>query len=67
MPAAALLAANNIEFLPAVNEDLAATAILGTQQVEGDADRTVDGEESVRERIGHEVDPEARARLTQRF
>ncbi len=34
---------NDIEFLPAVNEDLAATAILGTQQVETDPDRTVDG------------------------
>ncbi len=34
---------NGIEFLPAVNEDLAATAILGTQQVETDPDKTVDG------------------------
>ncbi len=34
---------NQIEFLPAVNEDLAATAILGTQQVETDSGRTVDG------------------------
>ncbi|MDH3490579.1 MAG: indolepyruvate ferredoxin oxidoreductase family protein, partial [Gammaproteobacteria bacterium] len=34
---------NQIEFLPAVNEDLAATAILGTQQVETDSERTVDG------------------------
>jgi indolepyruvate ferredoxin oxidoreductase len=34
---------NDIEFLPAVNEDLAATAILGSQQVETDARRTVDG------------------------
>jgi indolepyruvate ferredoxin oxidoreductase len=34
---------NNIEFLPAVNEDLAATAVLGSQQVETDPDRTVDG------------------------
>ena len=33
----------NIEFLPAVNEDLAATAILGSQQVETDPARTVDG------------------------
>ncbi len=32
-----------IEFLPAINEDLAATAVLGTQQVELEADRTVDG------------------------
>jgi indolepyruvate ferredoxin oxidoreductase len=36
------LEANNIEFLPAVNEDLAATAILGSQQVEADPDKTVD-------------------------
>ena len=34
---------NNIEFLPAVNEDLAATAILGSQQVETDPGRIVDG------------------------
>ena len=34
---------NRIEFLPAVNEDLAATAILGSQQVETDPDRQVDG------------------------
>ncbi|MEZ5649487.1 MAG: indolepyruvate ferredoxin oxidoreductase family protein [Burkholderiaceae bacterium] len=32
-----------IEFLPAVNEDLAATAVLGSQQVETDPNRTVDG------------------------
>ncbi len=32
-----------IEFLPAVNEDLAATAILGSQQVEINPDKTVDG------------------------
>ncbi len=34
---------SNIEFLPAVNEDLAATAVLGSQQVETDPNRTVDG------------------------
>jgi indolepyruvate ferredoxin oxidoreductase len=34
---------SGIEFLPAVNEDLAATAILGSQQVETDSNRTVDG------------------------
>ena len=33
----------DIQFLPAINEDLAATAILGTQQVETDANREVDG------------------------
>ncbi len=32
-----------IEFLPAVNEDLAATAILGSQQVETNPGRTVQG------------------------
>ncbi|MEM7503073.1 MAG: indolepyruvate ferredoxin oxidoreductase family protein [Pseudomonadota bacterium] len=37
------LAAANIDFLPAVNEDLAATAVHGTQQVEADPNRTVDG------------------------
>src|SRR3954469_229799 len=34
---------DHIEFLPAVNEDLAATAVLGSQQVETQADRAVDG------------------------
>jgi len=38
-----LLEENAIEFLPAVNEDLAATAILGSQQVETDPGKTVDG------------------------
>jgi indolepyruvate ferredoxin oxidoreductase len=33
----------NIRFLPAVNEELAATAILGSQQVEGDPASDVDG------------------------
>src|SRR3979490_2188098 len=32
-----------IEFLPAVNEDLAATAVLGSQQVESNPDRNVEG------------------------
>lgn len=41
--ASALLRENNIEFLPAVNEDLAATAVLGSQQVETNPDRTVEG------------------------
>ena len=34
---------HNIEFLPAVNEDLAATAVLGSQQVETDPGKNVDG------------------------
>nr|MCS5573162.1 pyruvate ferredoxin oxidoreductase [Pseudomonadales bacterium] len=34
---------HNIEFLPAINEDLGATAVLGTQQVETAVDRQVDG------------------------
>jgi indolepyruvate ferredoxin oxidoreductase len=37
------LKAARIEFLPAVNEDLAATAVLGSQQVETQPDRTVQG------------------------
>ncbi|MDH3747304.1 MAG: indolepyruvate ferredoxin oxidoreductase family protein [Gammaproteobacteria bacterium] len=41
--AKSFLVENNIEFLPAVNEDLAATALLGSQQVETDPHRTVDG------------------------
>ncbi|HRE19975.1 MAG TPA: indolepyruvate ferredoxin oxidoreductase family protein [Rhabdaerophilum sp.] len=41
--AKALLADNDIEFLPAVNEDLAATAVLGSQQVETQAGKTVQG------------------------
>ncbi|PHR59818.1 MAG: pyruvate ferredoxin oxidoreductase [Robiginitomaculum sp.] len=38
-----LLTNADIEFLPAVNEALAATAVLGSQQVETDPDKTVDG------------------------
>ena len=37
------LSTYGIEFLPAVNEDLAATAVLGSQQVETNPDRTVQG------------------------
>ncbi len=37
------LKAHRIEFLPAVNEDLAATAVLGSQQVETNPDRQVQG------------------------
>ncbi len=38
-----LLDAAGVTFLPAVNEDLAATAILGSQQVETNPDRQVEG------------------------
>ena len=41
--AKSFLEENNIEFLPAVNEELAGTALLGTQQVETDPNRNVDG------------------------
>ncbi|MEM7260149.1 MAG: pyruvate ferredoxin oxidoreductase, partial [Pseudomonadota bacterium] len=37
------IAAAGIEFLPAVNEDLAATAVLGSQQVESQPNKQVDG------------------------
>ena len=37
------LSTYGIEFLPAVNEDLAATAVLGSQQVETNPDRQVQG------------------------
>jgi len=33
----------NVQFLPAINEDMAATAVLGTQQVENEPTRQVDG------------------------
>ncbi|WP_431112956.1 indolepyruvate ferredoxin oxidoreductase family protein [Variovorax paradoxus] len=35
--------ATGIHFVPAVNEELAATQVLGTQRVESDPERTVDG------------------------
>ena len=41
--AKSFLEESGIEFLPAVNEELAGTALLGTQQVETDPMRTVDG------------------------
>ncbi len=41
--AKALLKQHNVEFIPAINEDLAATLVLGSQQVETDPDKTVDG------------------------
>ena len=41
--AESLLKEQNVEFLPAVNEELAATSMIGSQQVETDKDRTVDG------------------------
>ncbi|MCF8151287.1 MAG: indolepyruvate ferredoxin oxidoreductase family protein [Burkholderiaceae bacterium] len=37
------LDAANIRFLPAINEEAGATAVLGSQQVESDPQRTVDG------------------------
>ncbi|MDY7578114.1 indolepyruvate ferredoxin oxidoreductase family protein [Herbaspirillum sp. RTI4] len=39
----ALLESHGIEFLPAINEDLGATAVLGSQQVGSDPQRKVDG------------------------
>jgi len=41
--ASSFMAEHNIEFMPAINEELAATAVLGTQQVESDEQRQVDG------------------------
>ncbi|MDZ7768044.1 MAG: hypothetical protein U5K38_02670 [Woeseiaceae bacterium] len=38
-----LLDSEQIKFLPAVNEDLAATAVLGSQQVEAEPGKTADG------------------------
>ena len=37
------LDAAGVRFLPAINEELGATAVLGTQRVESDPERTVDG------------------------
>ena len=37
------LESENIHFLPAINEELGATAVLGSQQVESDQHRTVNG------------------------
>ncbi len=41
--ASSILQQNAIEFLPAINEELGATAVLGSQQVGGDPNRLVDG------------------------
>ncbi|GAB7536711.1 indolepyruvate ferredoxin oxidoreductase family protein [Burkholderia sp. 3C] len=41
--AQALLDAARVRFLPAINEELGGTAVLGTQRVEADAERTVEG------------------------
>ena len=41
--ASELIEQHGIKFLPAVNEDLAATAVLGSQQVETNPDREVQG------------------------
>ncbi|WP_459616867.1 indolepyruvate ferredoxin oxidoreductase family protein [Bordetella sp. 2513F-2] len=38
-----LLEANQVRFLPAINEDMAATAVMGTQQAGVRPDRKVDG------------------------
>ena len=41
--AKALLDKAGVEFLPAINEELGATAVLGTQRVESDPERTAEG------------------------
>ncbi|WP_078034446.1 indolepyruvate ferredoxin oxidoreductase family protein [Massilia sp. KIM] len=41
--ASTLLARHKIDFLPAINEELGATAVLGSQQVEADPTRKVEG------------------------
>ena len=40
---AKLLDAAGVRFLPAINEELGGTAVLGTQRVESDPERTVEG------------------------
>ena len=40
---ATIVSEHKVSFLPAINEDLAATAVLGSQQVESDPQRTVQG------------------------
>ncbi|MEO5882910.1 MAG: indolepyruvate ferredoxin oxidoreductase family protein, partial [Caldimonas sp.] len=41
--ASKLLDQAGVKFLPAINEELGATAVLGTQRVESDPERTADG------------------------
>ena len=41
--ASKLLDAAGVKFLPAINEELGATAVLGTQRVESDPERTAEG------------------------
>src|SRR5450755_52812 len=41
--ASKLLDKAGVKFLPAINEELGATAVLGTQRVESDPERTADG------------------------
>lgn len=38
-----LLAEHDVRFMPAINEELGGTAVLGSQRVETDPERTVDG------------------------
>src|SRR5476651_2005262 len=38
-----LLESHDVRFLPAINEELGGTAVLGTQRVESDPERTVEG------------------------
>src|SRR5471032_2923688 len=38
-----LLESHDVRFLPAINEELGGTAVLGTQRVESDPERTYDG------------------------